>query len=131
MARKSKSQAKLVTEPPPSKLESISQLDGRSTEKNKPIPRTLDELWGDTGAAKYKTVDIDKYELSLKEMTKSDLQDHAIKVGLVPIDDSVRLKRNLVAEFVRHRNKYAKMPVPNSSVKEVSPEVRRIMSEGR
>lgn len=126
MPRKSKKSEKVQT-----KLEKLTQTTGQTAPINKPIPRSLDELFGDTGVSKYKTLDLDKYEASLKEMTKSDLQDHAIKVGLVPVDDYARLKANLVRQFVAHCNNYKQIPPPTNNCKKITPEVKRIMSEGR
>ena len=39
-------------------------------------PSTLDQVWGDTGNTKYGTMDEAEYTDKLKEMNKSDLQDH-------------------------------------------------------
>lgn len=109
----------------------VNQTNGKTVEVNKPIPRTMDEVWGYDGLSKYKTTDLAVYEGQLKEMTKADLQNHAIKVGEAPIDDYPRLKKHLINVFLRHRANYAKRPEPVNAPKEMSPEVRRILAEGK
>jgi hypothetical protein len=108
-----------------------NQTNGKTDPVKKELPRTLDELWGGNGMSKYKTLDQDTYEKSLSEMTKTDLQDHAIKVGLAPIDDYPRLKRGLIRAFVEYKCKYAKIPTINNKTKAITPEIRKILAEGR
>lgn len=114
-----------------SKLQNLAQTNGKTLPEKPELPRTMDELFGVDGLSKYKTFNQDVYEKELREMTKSDLQNHAMKIGIAPLDDTPRLKKILLSEFVKHRSQYAKMPKPTSQAKEVTPEVRRIMAEGR
>jgi hypothetical protein len=64
-------------------------------------PSTLDQVWGDTGNTKYGTMDEAEYTDKLKEMNKSDLQAHASRAGLIPIDDRGILTKKLLTEFRR------------------------------
>lgn len=117
--------------PNPTKLDSLTQTNGQAVEEKKPIPRTMDEVWGYDGLSRYKTTDLSVYEGQLKEMTKADLQNHAMKLGEAPIDDYPRLKKHLINVFLRHRANYAKKPEPVGKPKELTPEVRRILAEGK
>lgn len=116
---------------PKTPIRGLSQTNGKIIPEKPELPRTMDELFGVDGLSKYKTFNQDVYEAQLREMTKSDLQAHAHKLNIAPIDDTPRLKKILLAEFVKHRSQYAKMPKPTNNAKEVTPEVRRIMAEGR
>ena len=62
-------------------------------------------------------------------MNKSDLQNHAAKLGLVPIDSRELLVKRLVAEFKKHVTKY--QPVRKQENKDLSKEakVKKLLSE--
>ena len=107
------------------KLESLSQTHGK-VEK----AVTLDQVWGDTGNAKYGTLDLEKYSTYLDELNKSDLQAHAIKIGLVPIDDRRTLVTRLKKEFQKHVAQFQVKETPKSN-KPLSKSARDILSEGR
>jgi hypothetical protein len=93
---------------------------------------TLDQVWGDTGNTRYGTLNQEEYSGSLSEMNKSDLQAHAHLHGLVPIDDRNRLTKKLLSEFKKYVSgfKSPSSPTNPSSLKSVSKEASRILSEG-
>jgi oligoribonuclease NrnB/cAMP/cGMP phosphodiesterase (DHH superfamily) len=93
-------------------------------------PRTLDQVWGDTGESKYKTLDLTEYQKYLKELTKSDLQAHAIKVGLIPIDNREVLAKRLEKEFNKHVSLYRPAPKTKNDIK-LSKTAKDILAEGR
>jgi hypothetical protein len=108
------------------KLDDLNQTHGKV--ENKPI--TLDQIWGDDGKRKYGTLDINEYDKYLKDLNKSDLQQHAIKIGLVPIDDRETLVKRLKTEFKKYVSMY--LPRPNLSNKDkLSKKSKDILSEGR
>ena len=120
-----------------SNIKKMSQTHGKdeSTEKQEKFePRTLDQVWGDTGLGKYKTFDESKYKERLDNMAKTDLQAHATKVGLVPIDNRSTLTQRLLREFKKHVNAFkpvgikAPQPIGKDSL---SDEVRKILDEGK
>ena len=120
------------------KVKEVNQTNGKfepeltkQTEKPK-RPLTLDQLWGETAISKYKTTDVNEYQNVLLEMNKAELQHHALKVGVMPVDDVPRLRRSLLAEFNRHQNDFKEKPEPLGSSKkiEITPEVKKILSEG-
>tara|TARA_Y100000310_G_scaffold335280_1_gene416886 strand:- start:122 stop:502 length:381 start_codon:yes stop_codon:yes gene_type:complete len=112
-------------------LESLSQAHG----KDETVPSTLDQVWGDDGTWKYGTHKAEEYEKKLNSMPKVDLQNHATKVGIIPIDNRPMLTQRLVREFKKHVSTYTAISVPlESSEKnpeEIDPEVLKILSEGR
>ena len=112
------------------KLENLSQTHGK--EENGVQPTTLDQIWGDTGLWKYKTMDSEEYTDYLKNLNKSDLQAHATKMGLVPVDNRDTLTQRLVREFKKHVSAYTtpthKDPTADGKVSE---EVRKILREGK
>lgn len=110
------------------KLEKMTQVDGKIETFR---PTTLDQIWGDSGLMKYGTMDPDIYEGQLKGMNKSDLQTHATKVGLVPVDDRERLTKRLIHEFKLYVAAYKHPATASTSPKPLSPEIAKILSEGR
>ena len=110
------------------KLDELSQTHGKTEEF---APTTLDQVWGDTGMSKYKTLDEEEYQGSLHEMNKSDLQAHATQIGIIPIDNRDILTQRLVREFRNHINSYRAPQQSKQQNTDISPEVRRILAEGR
>ena len=113
-----------------SKLKSLAQTHGKDDQPGKAEPHTLDQVWGDDGTWKYKTMDPEVYEDFLKNLNKSDLQEHATVIGLVPIDNSGILMKRLVSEFKKHVSAYT-VPKRQGKEEKTSKEVRKILSEGR
>jgi len=108
-----------------SKLDSLNQTHGKIEN-----PVTLDQIWGDDGKSKYGTLDVNEYEKNLKEMVKSDLQAHAVKIGLIPIDDRENLIKRLKQEFIKYASQFKARPKINNA-KPLSKAARDILSEGR
>jgi len=111
--------------PKNSKLNSFHQTHGK-VEKEK---LTLDQVWGNTGTSKYGTLDLEDYDNYLNDLNKSDLQAHAIKIGLVPIDDRRTLVSRLKKEFKKHVALYSQAKTKKET--EVSKKAKDILSEGR
>jgi len=109
-----------------SKLDNLSQAHGKL--ENKAI--TLDQIWGDDGKRKYGTLNLAEYESTLREYNKSDLQNHAIKIGLVPIDDRETLIKRLKTEFNKHVSQFRARPDVTNSAK-LSKKSKDTLSEGR
>ena len=109
-------------------VKDLSQAHGKN-EGNQPI--TLDQIWGDDGSSKYKTIKEEEYAENLAEMSRTDLHAHASRVGLIPIENSDQLKKRLMVEFRKHVAQY-KMPVINAQKSNnLSKEAMKILEEGR
>tara|TARA_Y100000310_G_scaffold121612_1_gene120355 strand:+ start:290 stop:685 length:396 start_codon:yes stop_codon:yes gene_type:complete len=110
-----------------SKLDSMAQVHGKT---DKVVPTTLDQIWGDDGVWKYSTMKADEYKVQLDEYNLTDLQRHASKVGIIPIESRVRLQETLMREFKKHVSAYN---VPNDPAQdtEISEEAMKILKEGR
>lgn len=128
MPRKKSSSKKKVT------LKDMSETDGMSIdETSETQPSTLDQVWGDDGTSLYKTMDINVYEQVLGNMSKSDLKNEAVRVGLLPIDNMQQLTARLIREFKVHVSSYKR---PSSAGKPQNPlavpdKIRKILEEGR
>jgi len=94
-------------------------------------PMTLSQLWGDTSDQLYGTSDESTYVRSLTELNKSDLQAHASRVGVLPMDDREYLTKKLIRAFRDHISLY-KAPKDNpKEIQKVSDKVKSILAEGR
>lgn len=113
------------------KIEELNQTDGMAIEEARTQPTSLEQVWGDDGTYKYKTLAESEYIETLSEMSKADLKQEAIRVGLLPIDSMEQLKNRLGKEFRAHAMKYNKPKVDDNQNEEVSAEARKILSEGR
>jgi len=93
-------------------------------------PSTLDQIWGDDGFDKYSTLSEATYIEQLNEMTKVDMQAHATKVGLIPIDNVEIMKQKLIKEFNKHVNLYKR---PSTTVNDIklNKELKGILEEGK
>ena len=74
MAKKKITKKKSVAK----KLDDLNQVDGKSEKKIE--PSTLDQVWGDDGMSKYKTLDVKTYDQVVDGMSKADLKNEAIRV---------------------------------------------------
>lgn len=110
-------------------VEDLNQTHAKVEEKEY---QTLDQILGDSGSDKYGTFSEDEYWSQLNAMTKSDLQSHAVKMNLIPIDNIKMLRERLLNEFRRHNNSYLKVSgtkkVLDNSISDVA---KRILAEGR
>ena len=113
------------------RIKKMKQIHGKQ-EKTSTKATTLDQIWGDTGLWKYNTMKSEEYSEQLQEMTKTDLQAHATKIGLIPIDSREMLTQRLTREFKRHVHSYenrADKAIDNSN--NVTSNVKKILAEGR
>ena len=127
-ATKPKKAAKKTAKASKKTLKSLSQTHGKD---EKYEATTLDQIWGDTGSTKYGTTDVNEYVRKLDSMNTSDLQTHAHKIGLIPVDDRVTITRKLVYEFKRYVSGYTKPDQISKPNAPVSKSVIKILDEGR
>jgi hypothetical protein len=126
MPRKKVQQNSKASQKKPS-LDELSQSHGKEENVQ---PTSLDQIWGDTGVSKFGTLDEEEYQAKIKEMSKSDLQAHATKVGLVPVDDVGLLRKRLAKEFTKHVSSF-RTPKTTQGVKKVSKDALKILGEGK
>ena len=113
------------------KKKSVKNLSQTHGKEEKFEPTTLDQIWGDDGTSTYGTMVEDHYETQIDEMNMSDMQTHASRVGIIPIDNRNTLRERLLREFRKHVASYRK-PVNNPSPEpSLSKEMRKILYEGR
>ncbi len=111
-----------------SKLQQLNQIDAKE-EIGKPT--TLDQIWGDTGLQKYGTNNLDEYKIYLRSLNRSDIQSHAIKLGMLPTDNHEILVARLEREFQRHISAYQAPANDSRKQKKISKDAQKILSEGR
>ncbi|SRR6266498_4232231 len=103
------------------------QIDGKleTTESS-----SLSQLWGDSGVGKYRTLDIEEYETQIKGFNKSDLDEHAHTLGLIPVENRQLLTKRLLDAFKVHVGGYKR---PKNPIKSKLPnkKVLGILAEGR
>jgi hypothetical protein len=112
------------------KVSEMNQTHAMEEPKKKFVPSTLAQVWGDTGIARYQTMSEEKYRQTLEDYNKSDLQNHAIRIGVLPIDNSIMLKERLLREFQKHVASYRKPPEPQKP-DQLSARARQILAEGK
>jgi len=111
--------------PKKSKLNELNQTHGKVEN-----PITLDQIWGDSGINKYGTLDANEYDKYVNELNRSDLQTHAVKVGLVPIDDRKTLLSRLKREFNKYVSTFKVKSLDKKETK-LSKKSQDALSEGR
>ncbi len=125
MAAKRKTSAKASSK---KKLKNLSQVHG---EEEKFQPTSLDQVWGDDGTSTYGTLNDMEYGKQIDDMNLSDMQTHASKVGIIPIDNRSTLRDRLVREFRKHVANYRKPIHHQTPPQDVDSETLKILSEGR
>lgn len=107
-------------------LDELSQVHGK---KDSYEPTTLDQIWGDSGLGKYGTANLEEYIKELDEMSRTDINAHAINLGIIPVEDRSRLEDRLSQEFTKYVNSYKK---PASSYKDnsgLAAKVKKLLEE--
>ena len=127
-ARKStkKTTAKKTTK----SVEDLNQTHGKDEMAEKMAPSSLNQVWGDTGISKYKTLDQGEYQTYLRSLNKTDLHRHAAEMGIIPIENKENLYKRLLGEFTKHTASY-RMPQVKAPKKPLSRKAKDILSEGR
>ena len=126
MAAKRKT-AKKVT----AKKKSVKNLSQTHGKEEKFEATTLDQIWGDDGSSVYGTMEEINYQGKLDDMNLSDLQAHASRVGIIPIDNRQTLRERLLREFRKHVSAYKKPKSAAPPELHLNKEVMSILSEGR
>jgi len=109
------------------KIEELSQTHGKLENTQY---KSLDQIWGDTGLSKYNTTNLQDYTNLINEMNKSDLQAHANKIGLVPIDNREMLTKRLVSEFKKFISSFnVPKNIDNSVI--LDKKSKNVLSEGK
>lgn len=112
-------------------LASVSQIDGKAQDHGSQMPGTLDQIMNESMAT-YSARSSEEYISQLAEMNQTDLQSHAYKVGLIPIDDRKVLVERLTQEFRAWASRQSPVSTQNTTVNSsnISDEVRKILREG-
>lgn len=109
------------------KLNTLKQAHGKEEDFK---PTTLEQIWGYNANSRYNTTTASEYESQLNEMTRTDLEDKSRQYGLVVVQDTVRLRANLLKEFNQFMSS---LRVPKSSIKQLTldEQAKKILAEGR
>ena len=125
MSKKSKKSTKASKKD----VQSLNQAHGK--DESKPVPTTLDQVWGDTGLWKYNTNNVDEYSTEVRTMTLADIREHATRMGLVPVGDRSSLEKKLISEFEKHVSKYTVSAVKKKEPINLSERAKKILKEGQ
>ncbi len=130
MPRQKKTAAKAPTIE--QKLPTMTQVDGRDNVVAASIQvsqkKTLDEIWG-RKFSKFKANTSDEYSARLRKLSKLDLQQECIKIGLMPHDNRETMIERLTKECRKHLAA-AKTSNLQPTPIVLSDESRRILSRG-
>ena len=110
------------------KIKDLKQIDGKA-EPSRPV--TLDQIWGDTGLTKYGMSDVEEYKNYIRNLNRTDIHNHALEVGIIPVDNMEILFARLEREFIRHVSSFQAPASQVKNSKKISKEVAKILSEGR
>jgi hypothetical protein len=109
-------------------LKNLSQIHG---EEEKFQPTSLAQVWGEDGSSTYGTMNDAEYERQIDQMNMSDMQTHASRVGIIPIDNRSTLRDRLLREFRKHVANYRKPIHHPTPPEEIDAQTLKILSEGR
>jgi len=110
------------------KMKNMTQAHGKVEEFE---PSTLEQIWGADGMDTYNTLEVGEYEDQLRGMAKVDMQAHATKVGLIPIDNMDILKQRLVKQFKNHVATYRRPKITKKNDPRLTKEIKNILGEGK
>lgn len=108
------------------KLKTMTQVDGRDEGRASQIQvsqkKSLDEIWG-RKFSQFKAASDEEYIGRLRNLTKLDLQQECIKLGLMPHDNRDTMVERLSREARRH---FAAARTSN-----LQPQVLKVSAAGR
>lgn len=105
------------------------QVNGKNEERKS--YKTLDQLFGDSGANKFGTLELDSYQNKLAAMNIVDLQEECTKYGLMPGYDRHRMIERLLGEFKAHLFSYSKNDKVVNNAKPASKAALAVLSQGK
>ncbi len=108
----------------------ISELNQTHGKVEGAKPTTLDQIWGDTGLSKYKTLVESEYAGQLGDMSRTDLQTHATSLGIIPVENREILTSRLLREFRKHVSAYT-VPQSQTAKPKLSQKSLNILKEGK
>jgi hypothetical protein len=114
------------------KLEVQAQLDGKCDDKPQvQIAGSLDSIMGEC-LSLYSVRNIEDYKNQISEMNQTDLQTHAYKIGLVPIEDRRVLISRLCTEFERWNTRMSPHDVGGltKTINDIDNRAQKILREG-
>jgi hypothetical protein len=94
-------------------------------------PTTLEQIWGFNENARYGTLEEEEYTKQVHEMSRSELEAHARRVGVVIVESSARLQDKLIREFRSYVSLLRKPQTVKKPESFPSDDVRKILAEGR
>jgi hypothetical protein len=100
--------------------------------ENQPYQHTLlEQIWGTDTLSRYGTLDEQEYIHRIDNMTRADLEAHARQMGVVIVENSLRLKDKLIGEFKNYLALTRKPVNQNYPQTKISEAAKKILSEGR
>lgn len=117
------------------KLAAASQIDGKAQSNIAGNPSSiygsLDQILGENISV-YKAKDAEEYRQQIADMNQTDLQSHALKIGLIPVEDRKVLVARLVQEFERWQVRMLPQGsvAGNTTLADMDENVRKILREG-
>jgi hypothetical protein len=94
-------------------------------------PTTLEQVWGFSEMSKYETDNEETYKNKLLDMTRSDLENHARRLGVLVVESTARLRDKLIQDFRTTQSLSRKPVVAKHNDVKPSAEVLKILAEGR
>ena len=113
----------------PTKLSALKQTHGK--EANSFEITSLDQIWGSGDNTKFGTTSESEFIGKLQDMTRADLENFARKHGSIIVESSERIRAELLKVFRNYVSLLQKPTTKPVGKQLVSPEVQRILNEGR
>lgn len=111
------------------KLESLKQTHGKDATNFEVT--TIDQIWGGNENTKFGTTDESVFAGKLKEMTRADLENFARQHGSIIVESSDRIRNELMKVFRNYVSLLKKPTVKTAAKITITPDVQRILNEGR
>lgn len=114
------------------KLEVQAQLDGKCEDRPQvQIAGSLDSIMGEC-LSLYSVSNIEDYKNQISEMNQTDLQSHAYKIGLVPVEDRKVLIARLCTEFQRWNTRMQSHDIGSltKTISDIDQRAQKILREG-
>jgi hypothetical protein len=110
------------------KLENLKQVHAKVESREL---TSLDQVWGFNELSRYGTIDEEEYSVRVRDMTRSDLENHARSVGCMVLENSERLREALLKQFRAYVLSLQKPSSGTPTTLKIPAQVQKILNEGR
>lgn len=114
---------------PKARKKPVIETHGKVEDKFEPT--LLEQVWGRADISRYGTLVEEDYTKRIHNMTRADLEAHARQMGIVIVENTMRLRDKLLSEFRQYAASITKPLQAPRPITSISEQAMKVLAEGR